>query len=59
MERWSRYVVLFALPDGYSAEAARTALAETMQHLPDLAIGQASPQSNVLANGSCGHRVPS
>jgi IS30 family transposase len=34
VERWSRYVMLFPLPDGNSAEAVRTALAETVQRLP-------------------------
>ena len=34
MERWSRYVMLFPLPDGHSAEAVRTALAATVQRLP-------------------------
>jgi IS30 family transposase len=34
VERWSRYVMLFRLPDGNSAEAVRTALAETIQQLP-------------------------
>jgi IS30 family transposase len=35
VERWSRYVMLFALPDGHSAEAVRVALAETVQQLPE------------------------
>jgi len=35
VERWSRYVMLFPLPDGNSAEAVRTALAETVQQLPE------------------------
>jgi IS30 family transposase len=34
VERWSRYVMLFPLPDGNSAEAVRVALAETVQQLP-------------------------
>ena len=34
VERWSRYVMLFSLPDGNSAEAVRTALAATVQRLP-------------------------
>ncbi len=35
VERWSRYVMLFPLPDGNTAEAVRTALAETIQRLPE------------------------
>ena len=35
VERWSRYVMLFALPDGNGAEAVRNALAETVQQLPE------------------------
>ena len=35
MERWSRYVMLFPLGDGHSAEAVRDALAETVQQLPE------------------------
>ncbi len=35
VERWSRYVMLFGLPDGNSAEAVRTALAATVQRLPE------------------------
>jgi len=35
VERWSRYVMLFGLPDGNTAEAVRTALAETVQRLPE------------------------
>ncbi len=35
VERWSRYVMLFGLPDGHTAEAVRKALAETVQQLPD------------------------
>jgi len=35
VERWSRYVMLFPLPDGNSAEAVRTALAETVHQLPE------------------------
>ena len=35
VERWSRYVMLFALPDGNTAEAVRTALTETVQRLPE------------------------
>ncbi len=35
VERWSRYVMLFGLPDGNSAESVRTALAETIRRLPE------------------------
>jgi IS30 family transposase len=35
VERWSRYVMLFRLPDGNSAESVRTGLGETIQRLPD------------------------
>ena len=35
VERWSRYVMLFPLPDGNTAEAVRTALAATVQRLPE------------------------
>jgi IS30 family transposase len=35
VERWSRYVMLFPLPDGHNAEVVRTALAETVQRLPE------------------------
>ena len=35
VERWSRYVMLFLLRDGHSAEAVRTALAATVQQLPE------------------------
>ena len=35
VERWSRYVMLFGLPDGHTAEAVRDALTETVQQLPD------------------------
>ena len=35
VERWSRYVMLFPLPDGNTAEAVRDALTETVQRLPD------------------------
>ena len=35
VERWSRYVMLFPLPDGHSAEAVRVALAATIQQLPE------------------------
>ncbi len=35
VERWSRYVMLFALPDGNTAEAVRVALAATVQRLPE------------------------
>ncbi|MCH7845910.1 MAG: IS30 family transposase [Acidobacteria bacterium] len=35
VERWSRYVMLFGLPDGHSADAVRVALAETVQQLPE------------------------
>jgi len=34
VERATRYVMLFPLPDGNTAEAVRTALAETIQRLP-------------------------
>ena len=34
VERWSRYVMLFALPEGNTAESVRTALASTVQRLP-------------------------
>ena len=34
VERWSRYVMLFRLPDGHSAEAVRVALAATVEQLP-------------------------
>jgi len=34
VERWSRYVMLFPLPDGHTAEAVRDALTETVQQLP-------------------------
>ena len=35
VERHTRYVMLFALPDGNTAQAVRTALAETVQRLPE------------------------
>jgi len=35
VERWSRYVMLFALPDGNTAEAVRMALSATVQRLPE------------------------
>ena len=35
VERWSRYVMLFGLPDGHKAEAVRDALTETVQQLPE------------------------
>ena len=35
VERATRYVMLFPLPDGNTAEAVRTALAQTIQRLPD------------------------
>ena len=35
VERWSRYVMLFSLPDGNTAEAVRVALAATVQRLPE------------------------
>jgi len=35
VERATRYVMLFPLPDGNTAEAVRTALAETIQRLPE------------------------
>ena len=35
VERRCRYVMLFVLPDGNTAEAVRIALAETIQRLPE------------------------
>ena len=35
VERWSRYVMLFPLPDGHTAEAVRIALEATVKRLPD------------------------
>ena len=35
VERWSRYVMLFRLPDGNTAKAVRTQLAATVQRLPE------------------------
>jgi len=35
VERWSRYVMLFRLPDGNTAEAVRVALTATVQRLPE------------------------
>jgi IS30 family transposase len=35
VERWSRYVMLFPLPDGHTAEAVRVALEATVKRLPD------------------------
>ena len=35
VERWSRYVMLFGLPEGNTAEAVRDALTATVQRLPD------------------------
>jgi len=35
VERHTRYVMLFALPDGKNAEAVRDALAATVQTLPE------------------------
>ena len=35
VERWSRYVMLFGLPDGNTAEAVRDAPTATVQRLPD------------------------
>ncbi len=35
VERWSRYVMLFKLPDGHTAESVRTGLAEVIQRLPE------------------------
>jgi IS30 family transposase len=35
VERWSRYVMLFSLPDGNSAESVRAGLAEVIPRLPD------------------------
>jgi IS30 family transposase len=35
VERWSRYVMLFPLPDGNTAEAVRVALQATVKRLPD------------------------
>ena len=39
VERWSRYVMLFGLPDGNTAEAVRVALAATVQRLPAPSLG--------------------
>ena len=35
VERWSRFVMLFPLPDGHTAEAVRNALTATVQQLPE------------------------
>ena len=35
VERWSRYVMLFPLPNGKTAEAVRVALTEAVQRLPE------------------------
>jgi hypothetical protein len=35
VEHWSRYVMLFPLPDGNTAESVRAGLAEAIQRLPD------------------------
>ena len=35
VERWSRYVMLFRLPDGNTAESVCAGLAEVIQRLPD------------------------
>ena len=35
VERWSRYVMLFSLPDGHTADAVRDALTATVQKLPE------------------------
>ena len=35
VERWSRCVMLFPLPDGRTAEAVRVPLAATVQRLPN------------------------
>ena len=35
VERWSRYVMLFPLPDGNKAETVRDALTTTVQQLPE------------------------
>ena len=35
VERWSRYVMLFPLPDGKNAESVRVALEATVQRLPE------------------------
>ncbi len=35
VKRWSRYVMLFPLPDGNTAEAVQVALAATVQRLPE------------------------
>ena len=35
VERWSRYVMLFGLPDGNTADAVRVALEATVQRLPE------------------------
>ena len=39
VERWSRYVMLFPLPDGHTAEAVRVALEATVQRLPAASLG--------------------
>jgi IS30 family transposase len=36
VERWSRYVMLFGLPDGKDAEAVRVALEATVKRLPTI-----------------------
>ncbi len=38
VERWSRYVMLFGLPDGNTAEAVRPALVGTVQRLRESLI---------------------
>jgi transposase, IS30 family len=35
VERWSRYVMLFGVPDGNTADAVRVALEATVQRLPE------------------------
>jgi IS30 family transposase len=35
VERWSRYLMLFGLPDDTTAESVRVALADTVQKLPE------------------------
>jgi transposase, IS30 family len=35
VERWSRYVMLFPLPQGHNAEAVRVALEKSVQRLPE------------------------
>ena len=59
VERWSRYVMLFGLPDGNTAEAVRAALTETVQRLPDhLWLSLTWDQGKEMAQHvSCRHHV--